>query len=63
MPPVMRPSATSIAPFQMIMVMAANIKAMTTAVMIARSRMRFLATANTASVATVKRSASRPCWL
>ena len=63
MPPVMRPSATSVAPFQMIIVIAANIKAMTIAVMIARSRMRFLATEKTASVARVKRSASRPCWL
>ena len=47
MPPLMRPAATSIAPCQMTMVIAPKIRAMTIAVIIARSRMRRLAVANT----------------
>ena len=37
-PPVMRPAATSMAPSQMTMTMAPNINAISTTVMIARSR-------------------------
>ena len=63
MPPLIRPAATSIAPCQMISVIAPNIRKMTIAVIIARSRMRRLAVANTRSTASAKRAVSRPCWL
>ena len=46
---VIRPAATSIAPCQMTIVIALNIRKMTIDVMIARTRMRRLAVANTRS--------------
>ena len=55
MPPVIRPAATSIAPCQMIQVIAPNSRKMTIAVISARSRMRRLAVAKTRSTASAKR--------
>ena len=47
----------------MIIVIALNIRKMTIAVMIERSRMRRLAVAKTRSTASAKRDLSRSCWL
>ncbi len=62
MPPVIRPAATSIAPCQMIIVIAPNIMKIMKAVISARSRIRRFAVPNTRSTDSVKRLASRSCW-
>ena len=59
-PPVIRPSATSMAPRHKTNVIAPNISAMTIAVIIARSMMRLLEAPNVVSTLLPKRSPSRP---
>ncbi len=62
-PPLIRPDDTSIAPCQMIMMIALNSRKMTIAVISARTSMRRLAVVKTRSTASPKREVSRPCWL
>ena len=63
MPPVIFPAATCVAPPQITIVIDPKMRKMTIAVIIARTRMRRLAVANTRCTASAKRVASRPCWL
>ena len=62
MPPVRRPSDTSIAACHMTQVIEPNISEMTIAVITARSRMRRRAVVNASSTALPKRALSRLSW-
>jgi hypothetical protein len=62
-PPVIRPAATAIAPFQITKVIEPKMMKIAIAVMIERTRMRRLAVAKTLCTASANLLASRFCWL